>query len=206
VLYTLALAAWAQDDQREAVAKASRGLRVAHRFGDLISLSMLMELLAWIAVSDGDHEVAAERFGVASRIWHLVGGPTMMAWQNLRIPHGRAESRARAVLGDVAFEASFAVGVERALDVDHAVAHVLGGAARRSPAWGPLTQREIQVAQLLGGGLANQEIAARLTISRRTAEGHVNKILVKLGFTNRAQVAAWLAERIPRTESYVVDR
>ncbi|QUQ72323.1 ATP-binding protein [Kutzneria sp. CA-103260] len=201
VLYALALVAWAQGDSGEAVAVAGRGVRVAHRFSDLISLSMLMELLAWIAVSDGDHEVAAERFGAVSRIWQLVGGRTMTAWQNLRIPHGRAEAEARAALGDEAFEVSFGTGVERALDIDHAVAHVLGGGGtRRSPAWGLLTRREIQVAELLGGGLANQEIAARLTISRRTAEGHVNNVLVKLGFSSRAQVAAWLAERC------VVDR
>jgi len=34
----------------------------------------------------------------------------------------------------------------------------------------------------------------RLVIARRTAETHVENILAKLGFTSRAQIAAWLAE------------
>ncbi|RYY42051.1 MAG: hypothetical protein EON53_16815, partial [Actinomycetales bacterium] len=37
-------------------------------------------------------------------------------------------------------------------------------------------------------------IAARLVISQRTAQGHVEHILSKLGFTSRAQVAAWVVE------------
>jgi len=44
-------------------------------------------------------------------------------------------------------------------------------------------------------GLNNKEIARSLVISQRTAEGHVEHILTKLGFTSRAQVAAWAAER-----------
>ena len=52
-----------------------------------------------------------------------------------------------------------------------------------------LTRRERQVADLVAEGLSNKEIAARLVISQRTAESHVEHILTKLNFTNRAQVA-----------------
>jgi hypothetical protein len=38
---------------------------------------------------------------------------------------------------------------------------------------------------------------SRLVISQRTAEGHVQHILTKLGFTSRAQVAAWVAASQP---------
>ena len=41
--------------------------------------------------------------------------------------------------------------------------------------------------------LENKQIAAALVISPRTAEGHVERILAKLGFTSRAQAAAWVA-------------
>jgi non-specific serine/threonine protein kinase len=64
----------------------------------------------------------------------------------------------------------------------------------------PLTPRESEVADLVGQGLANREIAERLVISHRTAQGHVENILHKLGFSSRAQVAAWVAERHARTE------
>ena len=40
-------------------------------------------------------------------------------------------------------------------------------------------------------GLTNREISDRLFISERTAEGHVQSIWNKLGFTARTQIAAW---------------
>jgi non-specific serine/threonine protein kinase len=54
-----------------------------------------------------------------------------------------------------------------------------------------LTRREREVAELVAEGLSNKEIADRLVISPRTAEGHVERILTKLGFTSRTQIAAW---------------
>lgn len=58
-----------------------------------------------------------------------------------------------------------------------------------------LTDREIEVARLVAAGMSNKEIAALLVISQRTAEGHVEKILNKLGFNSRVQVATWIGER-----------
>lgn len=54
-----------------------------------------------------------------------------------------------------------------------------------------LTRREEQVAELVAAGMTNREIAAKLVISQRTAQGHVEHILQKLGFTSRSQIAAW---------------
>ena len=54
-----------------------------------------------------------------------------------------------------------------------------------------LTRREREVASLVSQGLRNREIAQELFISQRTAEGHVENILSKLGITCRAQLAAW---------------
>ena len=67
----------------------------------------------------------------------------------------------------------------------------LEGSSTRSE--GELTAREREVAALIAEGLSNREIAARLVVAQRTAEGHVENILSKLGFTSRAQVAGWLA-------------
>jgi non-specific serine/threonine protein kinase len=60
-----------------------------------------------------------------------------------------------------------------------------------------LTKREHQVAELVAEGLTNKAIAARLVISARTAQGHVEHILAKLGFTSRAQIASWVVEKDP---------
>jgi len=44
-------------------------------------------------------------------------------------------------------------------------------------------------------GLSNKDIAARLVISQRTVETHVDHILSKLGFSSRSHVASWMAEQ-----------
>jgi DNA-binding CsgD family transcriptional regulator len=54
-----------------------------------------------------------------------------------------------------------------------------------------LSPREAEVARLVAEGLTNRQIAARLIISERTAQNHVQHILTKLGFTTRSQIAAW---------------
>ena len=58
-----------------------------------------------------------------------------------------------------------------------------------------LTRRELEVAALVARGMTNQQIAQALVISVRTAEGHVQRILDKLGSSSRARIASWLAER-----------
>jgi DNA-binding NarL/FixJ family response regulator len=56
-----------------------------------------------------------------------------------------------------------------------------------------LTERELQVLQLLVGGDSNKRIAAALGISERTARTHVSNILAKLGVSSRTQAALWAA-------------
>lgn len=56
-----------------------------------------------------------------------------------------------------------------------------------------LTARQGEVAALVSEGCTNREIAARLGIDERSAEGHVERIRLRLGFRSRAQIAAWYA-------------
>jgi pimeloyl-ACP methyl ester carboxylesterase/DNA-binding CsgD family transcriptional regulator len=57
----------------------------------------------------------------------------------------------------------------------------------------PLTPRQLEVAALVAAGRTNREIAQRLGIEERSAEGHVERIRRRLGVTSRAQIAAWWA-------------
>jgi DNA-binding CsgD family transcriptional regulator/DNA-binding beta-propeller fold protein YncE len=61
-----------------------------------------------------------------------------------------------------------------------------------------LSRRELEVAGLVSAGCSNHDIAERLGIAQRTAEGHVEQILNKLGFHSRSQVAAWFIEQRAR--------
>ena len=54
-----------------------------------------------------------------------------------------------------------------------------------------LTQRERQVVELIGEGLSNKEIAARLHVAIHTVKSHVHNVLEKLALHTRLEVAAF---------------
>ena len=69
------------------------------------------------------------------------------------------------------------------------------GFLREPVSTGPrLTDRELEVADLVAQGLTNGSIATRLSVAPRTAETHVENIRRKLQVHSRAQIAAWVTE------------
>ena len=96
--------------------------------------------------------------------------------------------------------ALFAQGRDRAAKIGmpqvaaHAAARLAALQSGSSPG-APLSSREAEVAALVAAGLTNRQIGERLHLSTRTAENHVEHIRSKLGFTSRAQIAAWAVER-----------
>ena len=52
-----------------------------------------------------------------------------------------------------------------------------------------LTSREMEILELLGQGLTNQQIASRLCLTLHTVKNHVHSLLTKLGVTSRSQAA-----------------
>jgi pimeloyl-ACP methyl ester carboxylesterase len=59
-----------------------------------------------------------------------------------------------------------------------------------------LTARQREVAELVSQGCTNREIATRMGIDERSAEGHVERIRLRLGFRSRAQIAAWWRDQL----------
>jgi pimeloyl-ACP methyl ester carboxylesterase/DNA-binding CsgD family transcriptional regulator len=60
-----------------------------------------------------------------------------------------------------------------------------------------LTARQTEVAALVADGLTNRQLAQRLGITERSAESHLERIRLRLGFRSRSQVAAWYVARNP---------
>jgi non-specific serine/threonine protein kinase len=60
---------------------------------------------------------------------------------------------------------------------------------------GGLTQRELEAAALIAQGKSNREIAEAMTVGVKTVETYVTRILGKLGFDSRVQIATWAVEK-----------
>ena len=54
-----------------------------------------------------------------------------------------------------------------------------------------LSGRELEIIELVAEGLTNQEIAERLTISKRTVDNHVSNVFTKTGSKNRVALLNW---------------
>ncbi len=99
--------------------------------------------------------------------------------------------RARAQVGPI--EAHQLGGEGSRLSPDELMDEALREADRGRN--GPLSARELEVADLVAQGLTNREIAQRLIISPRTVESHIEHIKAKLGLGRRTRIAAWALDR-----------
>ena len=54
-----------------------------------------------------------------------------------------------------------------------------------------LSSREMEIIELVASGLTNQEIAEKLTISKRTVDNHVSNMFTKTGSKNRVALLNW---------------
>jgi DNA-binding NarL/FixJ family response regulator len=130
-------------------------------------------------------------------VWKQAGAAL---FPDLAAFHDRCAAQARRAIGARAFTEAVRQGAHQTLD--DAVAYALAEKPEAAPTTAApttaaptarLTRREREIADLVAQGLSNRDIAAKLVIAQRTAEGHVEHILVKLAFTSRAQIAAWVA-------------
>ncbi|MFZ0834403.1 MAG: AAA family ATPase [Mycobacterium sp.] len=144
--------------------------------------------LGRIAALNGDAAAAERHFEVALEMDRRMGS-TIHEAETLAHHALFASSRGRADrahhLAEQARDIAAPLGHIRVLDLVDA----LFGS-------GPdgLTNREVEVLQLLAAGLSNREIGERLYISTNTAANHVRSILLKTGAANRTQAAMYAAD------------
>jgi len=179
---------------------ASQALTSQRDFQDGICTALNTELLAWVASRRGDHRRSARLFGAARAVWSEIGTSIHSFGPHMDGDSIASARRAEQALGAGRFAALVAEG--GAVDLPGAIEFALRqpgvagappeSAARREAS--PLSRREAEVARLIAQGRSNKAIAEALVLSPRTVDGHVERILAKLGFASRAQVAAWVAE------------
>jgi predicted ATPase/DNA-binding CsgD family transcriptional regulator len=172
----------------------AENLRLSHATGGRLGVARALEAFAALTIQEGHADVAVRLTAAAEGLRHLASFPPLA-------PHRkqRALSAARS-LGEAAVARLWAEGL--VMTADDAVAVALatsepgGPAAAGIPELSPLpglTPRESEIVALIVRGRSNKGIADELVISPATAARHVANILAKLGFTSRAQIAAWAA-------------
>ena len=168
-------------------------LAVAQSTPALRGLAAVASAQLCIATSSGDprscwHE-AISYFAAAKM-------PLERARARLELARLSADDRPDVAVSEAsaAFRDLTELGASRAADQAAALLRSLGAPARPGPKRNAgLTKREHEVLELLGHGLTNTEIGARLFISAKTVEHHVGRVLVKLGARSRAEAAAQAA-------------
>ena len=175
-------------------------LQTATQFGDHSGASRLGELAA---IVEGPRAGAAARFGAAL----AAGDGAALA----------AVSEDFERMGDLVAAVDAAAHAAMAYRGQGLRGSGFGCSARaealaqrcgaRTPALGqaserlPLTDREREIVMLIGAGLSNRDVAARLTISVRTVESHIHNAMAKTGTGGREDLAALLPRR-PVRESF----
>ena len=172
-------------------------LKIKRFFHDTLGLAFALDVLAWTTIAKGDFERGAVLLGGANQLWRTFGAQ-LFGSTHLMARREQFEETSRKAIGDAAFDTAFARGGD--ITVDQTLAFALRErgstpAAESLRSVTELTPREREIADLVSDGMSNKGIAAKLVISLRTAEGHVEHILTKLGFNSRAQVATWVAEQ-----------
>jgi len=169
-----------------------RHLVLDHWFG----AASCIEALAWLAGSQGRAARAATLLGAAEALRQSIPAPLAEVWKAL---HAACESACRTGLVVGGFERAYGAGLK--MDRHEAAGYALEERPvqpkpKPETPVSPLSRREREIAALIASGLSNKQIASRLVIAQRTAEAHVEHILNKLGYSSRAQVAAWAADQL----------
>jgi len=206
---TAALAYYQQPGrQTECEKAANAAVRETQEIGYLVGEGYALEVLAWLAADAGRCQRAAWLLGAAQGLWDRTGG-RLSGSAVLEGYHRRSAALAAGTLGAAKYAELHTAGATRPI-AQIAVLAVAGAdvlpeqpdprVAGEVSVWEgseELTVREREIVVLVARGLSNRDIAARLVISKRTVDAHVNHIFAKLGLSSRVQLTIWLRDRVP---------
>jgi predicted ATPase/DNA-binding CsgD family transcriptional regulator len=201
LLHDLGYVARQQGDILRAAAAFRESLAIRRRLDNAGGSALCLVGLAGLAAIQGQYERAARLFGAAEAVREFSGVALELTD---RASYDDSVAAARDALGEEVFDAAWAAG--RSMSLSQAIAYALSNVqapftrARRamtadergSPC--RLTRREREVLTLVARGLTNRQIGVELVIAEGTAALHVKHILHKLGFSTRAQAAAWCVQ------------
>jgi DNA-binding CsgD family transcriptional regulator/tetratricopeptide (TPR) repeat protein len=192
---------WHLGDHVQAQRNAREALMLQRDFKDGICTALTINLVAWIAASTSDFKRAAELAAVANAVWTGLGTSVAAFGPDIYRDSIEAAKKVENALGPkaIADVNTRYANLSKDEAVDLALTSMQPTRTRDTrlciPAKSPLTKRELKIAELISTGLTNRAIAESLVISTRTVEGHVERILAKLDFTARTQVASWIANQ-----------
>ncbi|MBJ7600528.1 MAG: hypothetical protein DLM67_24930 [Candidatus Nephthysia bennettiae] len=162
--------------------------------------------VARIANHEGDHRAAIDDLETALTLLVHRERPLLTAEVRLELARALApagDPTAAFVEAEAALTTFQRLGVVPRISAGQEVLAALsssrgGEAAAPAPprlrAAERLTRREVEVARLVAEGLTNREVADRLFLSVRTVETHVDRVLGKLDFHTRTQLAGWVQQ------------
>ncbi|WP_327205268.1 ATP-binding protein [Rhodococcus opacus] len=196
-LWITGLCHWHRGDPEAARHAALQALTLEQEFKDSICTALTIELLSWIAASASDFETAAALTGAASAVWAGLGTDVEAFGPHLHRDSLQATKTMEHALGEK--KVTDLTRRNASMTLEAAVALALGGRhpaeSGNSSVKSPLTERESQIAELVAQGLSNRAIAESLVLSPRTVDGHLERILSKLDFASRTQIASWVASQ-----------
>lgn len=169
------------------------GLGIARSLDDRVAQCYLLGGLGCCAAQAREPVVAARLFGAMEMLQKEAGAALNAGITRALTP---AAAKAATMLGSARFAAEAAAGrsLGRLAAVQLALQEKLPpmSPSARGASGTPLGRRELEIARLVAQGRTNKEIGAQLFLSERTVESHVRNTLNKLGFSKRAQIAAWV--------------
>jgi predicted ATPase/DNA-binding NarL/FixJ family response regulator len=195
-LGSLGWAALRQHDFKEMRKLLTDSLDVRMEAGDRGGMAWCLEKLAEANSLQSHFQQSVIIFGAASALRATVDA--VMDPVD-RSDYERMISRLRTALGKQAFAAAWTEGQRLTLEqaIDYALAEPKPAEIEVSlkEKFGGLTEREREVAALIAQGKSNREIAKAMTVGAKTVETYVTRILNKLGFDSRVQIATWMIEK-----------